>query len=231
MILAPKSKKLYFKKEKKSLKPKRHKASSSKPKVIFSAKDVEKQSKKKLMPLQFPRISRFITEWFGKLAIRAFGKHEKTPVGKSIISSFNAQKIKSLFSFGKYLGKYSGKNPGLALIVLRLVSPFEPLKKKNVWLASVFLLALVFATFLSWELWQTWTRWQKVESDYISLKQQLQTWEDVTNRYPTYRDAYFEAAVLAYRLGDRHKEALYLQKVLTIDPNFLPAQQLKNLSK
>lgn len=192
-------KKLYFKKEKKSLKPKRHKAPSSKPKVIFSAKDVEKQGKKKLELSQFPRISRFIPE--GSVILR------------------------------KFLGKFTGKKLRVASILPHIISPLGPLKKKNVWLAGVFVCTIVFALFLSWELWQTWTTWRQTKMEYAHLQQELRTWEDVTSRYPTYRDAYFEAAVLAYRLGDRQKELLYLQKVLAIDPNFVPAQQLKNFAK
>lgn len=63
-----------------------------------------------------------------------------------------------------------------------------------------------------------------------SLYTEMSLWESIDQKYPTYRDAAFQVAVLAYRLGDKQKESIYLQKVLAIDPNFVPAVSLEKLT-
>lgn len=63
------------------------------------------------------------------------------------------------------------------------------------------------------------------------LMQEENLWENIVQRYPSYRDAYFQLAVISYRLGDPDQEREFLNKTLQIDPNFVPAQNLQNLSK
>lgn len=63
-----------------------------------------------------------------------------------------------------------------------------------------------------------------------SLSQDLGLWEGIAQKYPTYRDAYFQASVLAYRLGDSTKEQILLDKTLQLDPNYAPAQNLEKIS-
>lgn len=64
----------------------------------------------------------------------------------------------------------------------------------------------------------------------LRLHKEMTLWENISQKYPTYRDASFQVAVLAYRLGETQKEKEYLDKTLAIDPNFEPAQNLeKNL--
>lgn len=61
------------------------------------------------------------------------------------------------------------------------------------------------------------------------LSRDMKLWESIAAKYPRYRDAYFQAAVLAYRLGENDKEKMYLEKTLEIDPNYLPARSLEKL--
>ncbi len=73
---------------------------------------------------------------------------------------------------------------------------------------------------------------QKVVGIFLQRQEMVEEmglWESIGRRFPTYRDAYFQAAVLAYRLGDKQKEVLFLQKVFIIDPNYEPAKQLQSL--
>ena len=192
-------KKRYFKKEKKQLKPKRHKAKSqaqlkaAEKKGLRRGVQVETKPSinsskgKTLLKLQFPKISRFITE-------------EMNAYRKSLVNSLSSRHAKHL-------------------------------KKRNFWMAILLSTSVVFACFLSWQLWETWSVWKEASQRHAVLQKELITWEAVTQKYPGYRDAYFEAAVVAYQLGDKGKVEGYLQKVLAIDPNFTPAQQLKALTK
>lgn len=70
----------------------------------------------------------------------------------------------------------------------------------------------------------------KVVADREKLAQEMKLWEGIATKYPGYRDAYFQAAVLAYRLGDREKEKTYLGKAIQIDPNYVPAKNLERIS-
>src|SRR5579883_581176 len=55
-------------------------------------------------------------------------------------------------------------------------------------------------------------RMSQVISQRMTLRQEMKLWEDISNKYPTYRDADFQVAILAYRLGDVVKEGEYLRK-------------------
>lgn len=68
----------------------------------------------------------------------------------------------------------------------------------------------------------------KVSSQRQLIQAKRDTWEDIAQKYPTYRDAYFQVALLSYQLGDSNTQLEYLQKTLAIDPNFAPA---KNMSQ
>lgn len=56
-------------------------------------------------------------------------------------------------------------------------------------------------------------------------------WEKVAATYPGYRDAYFTLAVLYYQLNEKEKAREYLEKALTIDPNFEKGRELERKLK
>src|SRR5260221_2697089 len=170
------SKKHFFKKEKKELRLKRHKAPTGK-------------SKKVSPKLQFPKISRFIPDGFGKLPIKSTDK---------LRINLKPRKINS-----------------------------NVLMRRSFWMGIRLVIAFVGIGLLSRQLFAQWKALQDAKQNYAKLQQNLKTWENIAQRYPTYRDAYFEAAILAYRLGDREKEAVYIDKILMIDPNFQPAIDLR----
>jgi len=62
----------------------------------------------------------------------------------------------------------------------------------------------------------------------MKLEKQMKLWQSVAKDYPNYRDANFQVALIAYRLGNREVESEYLAKVLEIDPNYRQALLLQN---
>lgn len=62
-----------------------------------------------------------------------------------------------------------------------------------------------------------------------NLSSQERLWEDISQKFPGYRDAYFQIAEINYQLGDREKAKEYAVKALAVDPNFLPARSLLKL--
>lgn len=94
-----------------------------------------------------------------------------------------------------------------------------------------------FALVFGLSLWQGFLLMQKSFALQVAIAQrnkltdELGLWEGIVQKYPTYRDAYFQAGILAYRLGDTMKEQGFLEKTLQLDPNYLPAQNLEKLSR
>lgn len=67
---------------------------------------------------------------------------------------------------------------------------------------------------------------KKIVEKRANLEQELNAWEHIARQYPTYRDANFQVAILAYQLKNTNLEREYTEKTLAIDPNFEPAQKL-----
>lgn len=72
---------------------------------------------------------------------------------------------------------------------------------------------------------------QVLETKQAGIVSQLSFWEQVTKKYSTYRDAYLQAAVLAYQLGEREKALYYARKGYALDPNNPETLRLLQLLK
>lgn len=103
------------------------------------------------------------------------------------------------------------------------------------WKKGFFLMiALVVLGFTIWQgilLLQKAIVLTKIISQRQSLMRDQRLWESIVKNYPSYRDAYFQLAVISYRLKDEEKESVYLNKTLQLDANYVPAQNLKRLSR
>ena len=56
-----------------------------------------------------------------------------------------------------------------------------------------------------------------------TLVSQVNYWQDIVKKEPGYRDGYFMLSVLEYQLRNFQQSKIYLDKVISIDPNFSPA--------
>ncbi len=56
-------------------------------------------------------------------------------------------------------------------------------------------------------------------------------WQSIIQNYPGYRDGYYQAGVLSYKLGELDKANEYAQKAEEIDPSFAPADTLLRFIK
>ncbi len=99
--------------------------------------------------------------------------------------------------------------------------------KKPFWVGFLLSLAVILIGLLSYMLSVLSVQWFALQHQRAQLTAQLQLWEEIVQKYPTYRDAYFEAARIAYRLNDREKSWKLVQKVLAIDPNFAAGKELE----
>lgn len=51
-------------------------------------------------------------------------------------------------------------------------------------------------------------------------------WKSVSSRYPDYKDAYLQHALVSYKLGESENVKLSLEKALRIDPEYREAIEL-----
>jgi hypothetical protein len=63
------------------------------------------------------------------------------------------------------------------------------------------------------------------------LENDLIFWQDFIAKHDNFRDAYFQASILEYKLGDITKAKMYNEKGLTLDPNSTDGRKIENLLK
>lgn len=57
-------------------------------------------------------------------------------------------------------------------------------------------------------------------TDTDTMKKRYDYWEDVLRSNPDYRDAHYQAALIAYQLGKTEELKRHTEKVRELDPNF-----------
>jgi hypothetical protein len=60
---------------------------------------------------------------------------------------------------------------------------------------------------------------EKIDQQRQALTKNLNYWENFISKHKNYRDAYFQASILEYKLGDISKAKIYVEKGLSLDPN------------
>jgi tetratricopeptide (TPR) repeat protein len=70
---------------------------------------------------------------------------------------------------------------------------------------------------------------QDIDSQRSTLIRNLNYWENFISEHQDYRDAYIQASVLEYQLGDTSKAKIYIEKSLALDPNSSEALKVEQL--
>ena len=68
---------------------------------------------------------------------------------------------------------------------------------------------------------------QEIDSRRGTLVKNLNFWKDFVSKHENYKDAYFQASILEYKLGDTSKAKMYLGKGLALDPNSQDGEKIK----
>lgn len=92
---------------------------------------------------------------------------------------------------------------------------------------SLVLLSLIISSGL--DLIKVLNQKQKLEQERLKITAEIEYWQQVIGKYKNYRDAYFQLAVLEYKIGEKELSKQYLQKVFELDPNFEVARNLEKL--
>jgi len=62
-----------------------------------------------------------------------------------------------------------------------------------------------------------------------NIETQIKFWQSVNQKYPGFRDSYFQLALLEYQLKDFYKSREYLEEALKLDPNFKDGIKLQEI--
>lgn len=94
----------------------------------------------------------------------------------------------------------------------------------KVFIAFIFIIAviIVFA-----DLQKNLEIKQNIDFQRQNLTKELNFWKDFISKHKDYRDAYFQASILEYRLGSVSKAKAYVEKGLSLDPNSKDGKKLE----
>lgn len=70
---------------------------------------------------------------------------------------------------------------------------------------------------------------QAIDLEREKLTRELKFWEDFIAKHQDFKDAYFQASILEYRLGAISKAKKYAKKGLTLDPNSKDGRKIEEL--
>ncbi len=62
-----------------------------------------------------------------------------------------------------------------------------------------------------------------------NIETQIKFWQSVNQKYPGFRDSYFQSALLEYQLKDFDKSREHLKEALRLDPNFKDGIKLQEI--
>ena len=124
---------------------------------------------------------------------------------------------------------------------------FKKLKKTKFWLvcqskiknqalflsAALVFFVVIFLTLLitifSIRIYRYYGYVKQIKDERQSIKEQINFWQNIVNKYDGYKDGYFQIALLQYRLANFQKAKEENKKALLLDPNFEDARKLEVL--
>lgn len=101
--------------------------------------------------------------------------------------------------------------------------------ENNVWLIIASVVIGVVILIVGADLQKSIQDKQYIEKERIKIAKEIEYWEKTIEKYKDFRDAYFQLAVLNYRLGNFEKAKDYLRRVFELDPNFKEGRDLEKL--
>lgn len=111
----------------------------------------------------------------------------------------------------------------------------QPKLKKPIAFISIILVFLAVLLLLagigifSIKLYKYFNSYRQISAQRQNLEEKVNFWQSIADKYEGYKDAYFQIALLEYRLGNFEKAKEYNNKALILDPNFEDAKKLEAL--
>lgn len=86
--------------------------------------------------------------------------------------------------------------------------------------AFVSLVLFAVVLIVGYQTYLNYQHKQALEQKRQQILSDISFWQGIVEKYPDYRDGYFELALLEYQIKDFAKAKAYTEKSLSIDPNF-----------
>lgn len=99
-------------------------------------------------------------------------------------------------------------------------------KALKISVAVVFVVAVVI---VGYDLQKNIISKQNIDSQREQLTRELKFWEDFLEKHQNFKDAYFQAAILEYRLGQITQAKAKVKKGLSLDPNSEEGRKIEEI--
>ena len=86
---------------------------------------------------------------------------------------------------------------------------------------------IVAAAIVGYDFQQNLQIKQNIDLQRETLTKKLNFWKSFISEHKDYRDAYIQASILEYKLGNISKAKIYVEKSLSLDPNSKNAKKLE----
>lgn len=93
----------------------------------------------------------------------------------------------------------------------------------------VSLVLILILAIMGLDLYRDVLEQKKSETEKKEIISNIEYWQGIVDKYKDFRDAYFQLTILEYRLRNFDKAKSYINKVLSIDPNFEKGRELERI--
>lgn len=114
-------------------------------------------------------------------------------------------------------------------ITENLISRYIHRHRKRFLIGFTTLLILLAIATVSLDAYINYQENKRFTQERIKIEKEIKFWQSAIDRFPNYRDAYFELAILNYRLRKLDVSRKYLDKALKLDPNFKDGRKLEKI--
>jgi len=96
-------------------------------------------------------------------------------------------------------------------------------------LIVISLILIAGIVFFGVKVYQNSSQAVQINNQRRDLQSKINFWQSIIDKYDGYKDAYFQKALLEYKLGQIDKAKDDNQKALLLDPNFADAKKLETV--
>lgn len=86
---------------------------------------------------------------------------------------------------------------------------------------------ILLTGFLVFRFVENYQQYYVLQAERSQIYGKINFWNSIADKYPGYPDAYFNIAVLYYKVGDLGNSQKFLNKTLLLNPNYKDAKKLE----
>lgn len=116
------------------------------------------------------------------------------------------------------------------IITEKTLKKFYAISSVILSLFAVILLG-IFIVLMSVNFLQNFANFQKIYAQRQEISGSINFWNSIADKYSGYPDAYFNIAILYYKLGNFENARKYLLQTLVLNPDYKNANHLEALLK